>query len=140
MPPLPLPLRLAARAPRARARGFPLFPSCPALGGAAPRAPPAGGGAVPPGVGPAARGGLSRGFALGPRVLARIDVVERGGFLETGMPFGETARIALPGGTALAPAKTALQRALGAAEPAGGYRLTDRSDSAPGLRRMIDEL
>lgn len=38
---------------------------------------------------------LSRGFALGPRVLVRRQAVEAGGF-EPGLPFLETARIALP--------------------------------------------
>ncbi len=41
---------------------------------------------------------LSRGFALGPRVLTRLAAVEAGGFLSPGLPFGETARIALPPG------------------------------------------
>src|SRR5690606_2265105 len=33
---------------------------------------------------------LSRGFALGPRVLVRRQAVEEGGFLEPGLPFLET--------------------------------------------------
>ncbi len=83
---------------------------------------------------------LSRGFALGPRVLARLPVVEGGGFLDPGLPFSETVRIALPPGVALAPAKAALLAALARVDPGGGYRLTDRTDAAPGLRRLIDEL
>ncbi len=83
---------------------------------------------------------LARGFALGPRVLTRLGVVEAGGFLDPGLPFGETARIALPPGSALASAKAALRAGLKRAEPAGGFRLTDRTDAAPGLHRLIDEL
>ena len=57
---------------------------------------------------------LSRGFALGPRVLTRVATVEAGGFLGPGLPFDETARIALPPGESLAAGKAALKRALGA--------------------------
>jgi putative ABC transport system permease protein len=83
---------------------------------------------------------LARGFALGPRVLTRLGVVEAGGFLDPGLPFGETARIALTPGTPLAVAKAGLRAQLRRVEPAGGYRLTDRTDAAPGLHRLIDEL
>ncbi len=82
---------------------------------------------------------LSRGFALGPRVLTRAEVVRRGGFLTPGLPFGETARIALPPGAPLIPAERILRRAMRAAGP-GGYRLHDRTDATPGLSRLIDEL
>jgi putative ABC transport system permease protein len=83
---------------------------------------------------------LARGFALGPRVLTRLGVLEGGGFLDPGLPFGETARIALPPGARLASAKAALRAGLERVEPEGGYRLTDRTDAAPGLHRLIDEL
>ncbi|HZZ34792.1 MAG TPA: FtsX-like permease family protein [Caulobacteraceae bacterium] len=84
---------------------------------------------------------LSRGFALGPRVLTRLSAVEAGGFLEPGLPFGETARIALPAGKAPAAAAAALKAELKKAGPAaGGYRIRDRNDAAPGIRRLIDQL
>src|SRR5258708_3505713 len=83
---------------------------------------------------------LARGFALGPRVLTRLGVLQGGGFLDPGLPFGETARIALPPGAPLAHAKAVLRVGLRRVEPAGGYRLTDRTDAAPGLHRLIDEL
>ncbi len=82
---------------------------------------------------------LSRGFALGPRVLGRLAMIEGGGFLAPGLPFGETARVALAPGQTLATGKTALRRALDHAG-VGGFRLRDRSDAAPGARRLIDEL
>ncbi len=78
---------------------------------------------------------LSRGFALGPRVLTRPGALEAGGFLQPGLPFGETVRIALKPGMALEPAKAQATKAM-----AGFYRLRDRNDAAPGVRRMIDQL
>jgi putative ABC transport system permease protein len=79
---------------------------------------------------------LSRGFALGPRVLARMEMVEQGGFAAPGLPFGETARIALKPGVPLAAAKAALAKAVKV--PDG--RVRDRNDAAPGIRRLIDQL
>jgi len=78
---------------------------------------------------------LSRGFALGPRVIANIGAVQRGGFLAPGLPFGETARVALPPGTPLEAEKTKLKKALG-----GLVRVRDREDAAPGIHRLIDQL
>jgi putative ABC transport system permease protein len=79
---------------------------------------------------------LSRGFALGPRVLTRISAVEAGGFLAPGLPFGETARIAIAPGQRPATAAAQLRRALRGAR----LRIRDRNDAAPGVRRMIDQL
>ena len=78
---------------------------------------------------------LSRGFALGPRAIANIGAVQRGGFLAPGLPFGETARVALPPGTPLQAEKAKLKRALG-----GLVRIRDRDDAAPGIHRLIDQL
>ncbi|WP_372785460.1 ABC transporter permease [Phenylobacterium sp.] len=78
---------------------------------------------------------LSRGFALGPRVIANIGAVEKGGFLAPGLPFGETARVALRPGAPLQAAKTQLHTALG-----GIVRIRDREDAAPGIHRLIDQL
>ena len=79
---------------------------------------------------------LSLGFNLGPRVLARISMVQAGGFLSEGIPYGETARIAMKPGMSLAAAR----RQITAALPAGSYRLRDRNDAAPGFKRLIDQL
>ena len=78
---------------------------------------------------------LSRGFALGPRVLTSAAAVERGGFLAPGLPFGETARIALPPGGSLDAAKARLRKAM-----SGPVRVRDRDDAAPGIHRLIDQL
>ena len=78
---------------------------------------------------------LSRGFALGPRVITNLGAVQRGGFMAPGLPFGETARVQLPPGTPLAAAKQDLHRKLG-----GLIRIRDREDAAPGIHRLIDQL
>jgi putative ABC transport system permease protein len=83
---------------------------------------------------------LARGFALGPRVLTRLSAVQAGGFLGAGIPFGETARIALPPGTPLGPARTGLQRALLAAGGPADWRIRGRTNATPGLSRLIDQL
>jgi putative ABC transport system permease protein len=77
---------------------------------------------------------MSRGFALGPRVLTAWTTVDKGGFIG-GSLFGETARIALPEGVNLRRAERALRQAL-----APGLRLRDRYDATPGIRRLIDRL
>ena len=79
---------------------------------------------------------LSRGFALGPRVLTRDVALEQGGFLGSGLPFSETARILLKPGAALEPAKARIEKAL----PKGLVRMRDRNDAAPGIHRLIDQL
>jgi putative ABC transport system permease protein len=78
---------------------------------------------------------LSRGFALGPRVITNLAAVQKGGFMAPGLPFGETARVELPAGTPLAAAKSDLHRQLG-----GLVRIRDREDAAPGIHRLIDQL
>ncbi|HXA39770.1 MAG TPA: FtsX-like permease family protein [Phenylobacterium sp.] len=78
---------------------------------------------------------LSRGFALGPRVITNLAAVQQGGFMAPGLPFGVTARVELPPGAPLAPAKADLHRRLG-----GLVRIRDRDDAAPGIHRLIDQL
>jgi putative ABC transport system permease protein len=79
---------------------------------------------------------LSRGFALGPRVLTRLKTVEDGGFLSTGLPFAETARIALDDPRDPKAAIEQLKRRL----PGRFFRYRDRNDAAPGIHRLIDQL
>ncbi|HTX49982.1 MAG TPA: ABC transporter permease, partial [Caulobacteraceae bacterium] len=83
---------------------------------------------------------LSRGFALGPRVLTTFAAVQSGGFLDAGIPFGETARIALPHGADLRSAEARLRAGLAMAGSVGHWRIGDRNDAAPGLKKLIDEL
>jgi len=77
---------------------------------------------------------MSRGFALGPRVLTAWTTVEKGGFIG-GSLFGETARIALPDGVNPRRAERVLRPTL-----APGLRMRDRYDATPGIRRLIDRL
>lgn len=79
---------------------------------------------------------LSRGFALGPRVLASLAMVRGGGFLGPGIPFGETVRISLRPGVSVEAARAAITRTL----PPGGWRIRDRRTAAPGYARLIDQL
>ncbi len=78
---------------------------------------------------------LSRGFALGPRVITNLAALEAGGFMAPGLPFGETARVALAPGASLEAAKARLRKGLG-----GEPRIRDREDAAPGIHRLIDQL
>lgn len=79
---------------------------------------------------------LSRGFALGPRVLVRREAVAQGRFLEPGLPFMETARIALPDGVSPAQARKDLRKAI----KDRGVRMRDRNDATPGVSWLIDQL
>ena len=78
---------------------------------------------------------LSRGFALGPRVLTSQAAVEQGGFLSPGLPYGETARVLLAPGASLEVEKARLR-----AKIPGRVRFRDRDDAAPGIHRLIDQL
>jgi len=78
---------------------------------------------------------LSRGFALGPRVLTRTGALEQGGFLTPGLPFGETVRISLRPDLPLAQAKADVRDSV-----KGRIRIRDRNDAAPGVSRIIDQL
>jgi len=79
---------------------------------------------------------LSRGFALGPRVLVRRETVAAGGFLEPGLTFAETARVALPPSADLKAARADLRKAL----TDKSIRIRDRDRAAPGVGWLIDQL
>lgn len=79
---------------------------------------------------------LSRGFALGPRVLTRMEALQQSGLLSPGLPFGETARIALRPGLTPETATRAIREAL----PGRSLRMRDRAAAAPGVKRVIDQL
>jgi putative ABC transport system permease protein len=80
--------------------------------------------------------GLSRGFALGPRVLVRREVLERSGLLAPGGLSGRAVRVALPAGQD----PRAVGKAVQARFPDAGFEVRDRLDAAPGARRLIDQL
>jgi len=78
---------------------------------------------------------LSRGFQLGPRVMTRLDVVERSGLISPGLPFAETIRVSID--PALKPSLAADQLK---AELKDRARVRHRDDAAPGLSWLIDQL
>lgn len=78
---------------------------------------------------------LSRGFALGPRVLTRAGALEAGGFLKPGLPFAETVRVSLRPDLPLEKAKADTRAGM-----RGFFRIRDRNDAAPGVSRIIDQL
>lgn len=80
--------------------------------------------------------GLSRGFSIAPRVLVRSDVLDRSGLLAPGGLSSRTVRVALPTGQD----PRAVGKAVQAAFPDSRLRVRDRLDSAPGARRLIDQL
>ena len=78
---------------------------------------------------------MSRGFALGPRVLTGLNDVERAGFLAPGYLFEEVARITIPAGADPKVREAQLEATL-----AEDVRVTERSNAAGGFRRLIDQL
>lgn len=79
---------------------------------------------------------LSRGFALGPRVLTSLEAVEASGLLAPGLPFGATARIVLPPGVDPDRAEGEIRNQL----PGKRLRIRTRDEAAQGIGRMIDQL
>ena len=80
---------------------------------------------------------LGRGFALGPRVLTTVEAVEKGGFLQEGLPdTGETVRIALKPDQA---SNAQVDRYVKAFKGMG-YNARGRNEAAGGVKRLIDQL
>lgn len=79
---------------------------------------------------------LGRGFALGPRVITTVPVVERAGLLQPGGLFGEAVRIALPAGTDPKAVIAQVRKRF----PEASLDARDRSEAAAGARRLIDQL
>lgn len=80
---------------------------------------------------------LGRGFSLGPRVLTSIEAVEKGGFLQEGLPDrGETARLALKTGQ---DSNAQVDRWVKAFKRLG-FSARGRNEAAGGVKRMIDQL
>jgi putative ABC transport system permease protein len=80
---------------------------------------------------------LSRGFALGARVLTRLSTLETDGFLQPGLPDqGETARIAFARPAQPDPIAKALTRQF----PKAGLQIRGRDDAAAGIKNLIRQL
>ena len=79
---------------------------------------------------------LTRGFALGPRVLVRMADYRAAGFAKAPGFSGEAVRLRLPSGQPPARARDRLRRAL----PGSGLEIRDRAHAAAGIDRLIDQL
>ncbi len=80
---------------------------------------------------------LGRSFALGPRVLTTVEAVEKGGFLQEGLPdTGETVRIALRPDLTSNASVDRLVKGLQARD----FSARGRNDAAAGIKRLIDQL
>jgi putative ABC transport system permease protein len=77
---------------------------------------------------------VARGFVLGPRVLVRRELLDPTGLLAPGLPSAQSARIALPRDQDPLAAGKALKKQF------GDLYVRDRSDAAPGARKLIDQL
>lgn len=79
---------------------------------------------------------LGRGFALGPRVLTSVAVVEQTGLLTPGGLFGEAVRIALPAGRDPRKVIAEVRKDF----PGTALKARDRSEAAAGAAGLIDQL
>ncbi len=77
---------------------------------------------------------LTRGFALGPRVVVRLADFRALGFPKTPGYAGEAVRLRLPPGEAPPRAAARLRRTL------PGLEIRDRTHAANGIDRLIDQL
>ena len=79
---------------------------------------------------------LTRGFALGPRVMVRMADFTAEGFPKAPGFSGEAVRLLLPAGEPPVQGAGRLKRAL----PGSGFQIRDRSHAANGIDRLIDQL
>ena len=79
---------------------------------------------------------LTRGFALGPRVLARLDVLQRAHILQASGFMGQAVRIVLPDRRDPVQAIAAIRKAL----PGSALDARHRGNAANGIKRLIDQL
>jgi putative ABC transport system permease protein len=76
------------------------------------------------------------GFALGPSVLISLDRLQATGLLQPGTLYRHHSRLKLPQSVNPADVTAALEKRF----PDAGWRLADRRDGAPGIRRFVDRL
>ena len=79
---------------------------------------------------------LTRGFALGPRVLTRLRDFRAAGFFHAPGFGGSSARVLLPAGADPDRTLRALRRAL----PGSALQTRQRGNATPGIGRLIDQL
>lgn len=76
------------------------------------------------------------GFQLGPSVMIRRAALEQTGLITTGSLVNYYYKLKLPAGTDIKATNEELKEAF----PDANWRVRDRSTSAPGLRRFIDQM
>lgn len=76
------------------------------------------------------------GFTLGPSVLIAFDRVEETGLLQPGSLYRHHVRLKLPVGADPVQVTEAIEEAF----PDAGWRIADRRDGAPGVRRFVENL
>jgi putative ABC transport system permease protein len=79
---------------------------------------------------------LSEGFTLGPVVLADMAGVQATGLIQPGSLFNARYRVRMPAGTDYGAAANAFTARFAA----GGWRVQDRTNGAPGVRRFVERL
>jgi putative ABC transport system permease protein len=79
---------------------------------------------------------LTRGFALGPRVLVRLSAFKAAGFLKNPGFGSEAARFALANGMEPLKAIARIHKAL----PKSAFETRHRGNATPGIGRIIDQL
>lgn len=76
------------------------------------------------------------GFAFGPSILIALDRLPETSLLQPGSLYRHHSRIRLPDGADPAAVTAALKERF----PDAGWRLADRRDGAPGVRRFVERL
>ncbi|MFC4348814.1 ABC transporter permease [Kordiimonas lipolytica] len=76
------------------------------------------------------------GFQLGPSVMIRRAALEETGLITTGSLVNFYYKLKMPAGTDIKAVREDLKEAF----PDANWRVRDRSTSAPGLRRFIDQM
>ncbi|PKQ01496.1 MAG: glycosyl transferase family 1, partial [Alphaproteobacteria bacterium HGW-Alphaproteobacteria-12] len=83
---------------------------------------------------------VSDGFALGPRAMIAREALAGTGLVQPGSLVQYQYRIALPANIRAPEDIAAWTAALNERFPDAGWRVTDRSDSAPGVRRFVERV
>lgn len=78
----------------------------------------------------------AEGFTFGPSVLIALDRVAATGLVQPGSLYRSHTRLKLPAGVDPA----AVRATLEAEFPDAGWRIADRRDGAPGVRRFVERL
>ena len=79
------------------------------------------------------------GFPLAPRLMLTHEALIAAGLLRPGALVNYHYRLKLPEGSDNAAVKARVQ-AIGAAFPTAGWRIRDRSDASPSMRRFVERL